>query len=194
LWASQPPSPAPATYKLIKTEKQISLSSREIALKDGRTTRELKAEFIIAATPDHLLKVLKDDKLTRQWMQGLEDYSIISSETPINWKAYVQYNIPWPLSNQDCVISYHCIRLGNSYTIRMSGLPNYIPKKDGVERISHLSGCWVLSPLTNTKSKVVYTVYSEQKPRFPRWATDPIIQQNLIGSMAALREVALSCE
>jgi hypothetical protein len=38
--------------------------------------------------------------------------------------------------------------------------------------------------------RVEYTVYSEQKPRYPRWAIDPLIQNNLISTLSSLRELA----
>lgn len=181
----------PSEYKFIKKDKQISLSSRELKLHNGRTTRELRAEFTINGSLEKMKKVLKDEQLSRRWMKGVEYFSVLSRESDNDWKAYIRYNIPWPLSNQDCIISYNCITTheGKGLTIKMNGLPDYLPKKDGVERISHISGCWTITQSTNT-CRVVYTVYSEQKPKFPLWATDPIVQQNLINSLSSLKELA----
>lgn len=178
-------------FKFIKNEKHISLSGREINLKDGRTTRELKAEFLINANIQKVVSAVKSDKLSRQWMQEIEEYSIISRESDNKWKAYIQYKIPWPLSNQDCIIGYNCIVSdnGNTYVIKMTGLPSYLPKKEGVERIAHLSGSWTINRVTDQTCRVIYTIYTEQKPRFPRWATDPIVQQNLINTMSSLKEL-----
>ncbi len=185
------PEGTPYDYKFLKKEKQVSLSSREIKLNNGRTTRELRAELVINVGLERMKEILKDEQLSRQWMKGVECFSLLGRGTDNNWKAYIRYNIPWPLSNQDCIISYNCSSTneGKGLTIKMIGLPDYLPKKDGVERISHISGCWTIIQTTNT-CRVIYTVYSEQKPRFPRWATDPIVQQNLINSLSSLKELA----
>lgn len=178
-------------YKFLKKEKQISLSSRELKLSDGRSTRELRAEFTVNGSLAKMREVLQNERLSRQWMKGVKDYSLIGT-TGDNWKAYIQYDIPWPLNNQDCIINYTSNLSGNgtSLTIKMNSQPDFLPKKPGVERISHLSGCWTITGVTEKNCRVVYTVYSEQKARFPRWATDPIIQQNLINSLSAFRELA----
>lgn len=186
------PSETPSGYKFLRKEKQISLSSRQLKLPEGRTTRELRADFIVNESIEKLHKVLKDEKLSRQWMKGVQDYSTISMESGNSWKVYVQYNVPWPLSNQDCIINYSCTSSndGKSLTINMNGQPDYLPRKEGVERITHMSGCWSINQISNLRCKVVYTVFSAQKPKFPRWATDPLIQQNLISSLSGLKELA----
>lgn len=178
-------------YKFIRNEKEISISSREIILEDGRATRELRAEFTVNTSINRLISAIKEDKLSRQWMQGIEDFSVISRSSENNWKAYIQYKIPWPLNNQDCIIDYTSIVSdnGNTYTIKLNGVPSYLPKKPGIERITHLSGRWIMKRVSDKSYRVVYTIYTEQKPKYPRWITDPIVQDNLINSMSAFREL-----
>jgi len=180
------------SYMFLKEENGVTLSSRNINLADSRTTRELRAEFMVTGNVETVLKVLKNDHQATRWMKGVKEFSIIRKENENNWYAYVQYEIPWPLSNQDCIIQYQCIASehGNGYILKMNSSSDYVPEKSDVERISHLCGCWTITENTNKSCTVVYTVYSEQKPKFPRWATDPIIQQNLINTLSSLKELA----
>lgn len=193
LYESNTNSPINGTsYMFLKEENGVTLSSRNINLADSRTTRELRAEFMVTGNVETVLKVLKNDHQATRWMKGVKEFSIIRKENENNWYAYVQYEIPWPLSNQDCIIQYQCIapEHGNGYILKMNSSSDYMPKKSDVERISHLCGCWTITENTNNSCKVVYTVYSEQKPKFPRWATDPIIQKNLINTLSSLKELA----
>ena len=125
-------------------------------------------------------------------MKGVKEFSIVRKVNENDWFAYVLYWLPWPLNNQDCIIRYKCtsVQNGKTYIISLNGIPGYIPAKTNVDRISHISGQWKITTVNSNECNVVYSVYSEQKPKFPRWVTDPIIQNNLINTMASMKEIS----
>lgn len=178
-------------YTFIRKEKNISLSSRNIPAADDRTTRELRADFSVSACPGAVVNVLRNTSLCEDWMKGVTEVTDLRKISDNEWITYILYDIPWPLSNQDCIVHYRASMStdGMSYQLKISGEPEYIPVRSGVERISHLSGYWKITGDGKGKSRVEYRIYSLQKPRFPRWATDPLIQQNLIETLASLREL-----
>lgn len=178
-------------YTFIKKDKDISLYYRWIVLENKLKVRELKAEFHVTSTPDKIVGLLKNEKLATQWMKGTSEVNRLGNVGDNTWHTYIEYDIPWPLSNQDCIVQYELRRDASSknYLITMKGLPTYIPEKKDVTRIKHLIGAWTLSPMNGKSSKVVYTIYSGQAPSFPRWITDPIIQGNLISTMDAFRKL-----
>jgi hypothetical protein len=179
-------------FIFLKEEKNIILSCRELKLPNNHTTRELKAEFKVFASAETILKVLKNEQYALRWMKGVKEFSTICKINDNDWYAYVQYRIPWPLSNQDCIIRYKCktTENGHGYILNLNGAPEYLPTKPGVERISQMSGCWKITENVLNRCSVVYTVYSDQKPKYPKWATDPIIQQNLISTLSSMKELA----
>lgn len=179
-------------YTLIKKEKSIYLSGREITLSNNSKTRELKAEFMVNAKAATVLKVITNEQYAKSWMQNVKEFSTLCRLDENDWVAYIQYDIPWPLNNQDCIIRYRCVESerGRKFLLTMNGAPDYIPVKTGVERISHLCGSWTITTLGNSECRVVYTIYSEQKPKYPRWTTDPIIQRNLINTLASMKELS----
>lgn len=186
-------SPTPTTaYTLIKKEKSICLSGREITLSGNRKTRELKAEFMVNAGASTVLKVITDEQYAKSWMQSVREFSTLRRLNENDWFTYIQYDIPWPLNNQDCIIRYRCVQSenGRKFMLTMSGAPDYLPERTGVERISHLCGSWNITTVGNSGCRVVYTIYSEQQPKYPRWATDPIIQRNLIDTLASMKELS----
>jgi hypothetical protein len=176
-------------YTFIKKEKGVSLYYRWIVVENKLKVRELKAEFAVTSTPDKIIGVLKNETVATQWMKGTSEVNRLGNPTGNTWHSYIEYDIPWPLSNQDCIVQYELRRevSSNNYFITMKGLPKYIPEKKGVTRIQHLIGTWTLSPVNGKSCRVVYTIYSGQAPSFPRWITDPIIQGNLINTMDAFR-------
>jgi hypothetical protein len=54
----------------------------------------------------------------------------------------------------------------------------------------HYEAMWKLIAGRNGTTRVEYSVFSNQMPIYPRWITDPIIQNNLIHSMSALRNLS----
>lgn len=179
-------------FNFIRKEKEISLSGRNIAAAGNRTTRELRAGFSISASPQTVVSLLRNTSLCTRWMKGVDQVSSLTRISEDEWITYILYDIPWPLNNQDCIVRYQLSKSsdGRTYQMKMLGEPAYIPAKPGIERISHLSGYWKISDDGKGGSRVEYRIYSLQEPRFPRWATDPIIQQNLIATLASLRELA----
>lgn len=179
-------------YKLIKEANGVKIFSRWITTASNLETREIKAEFYVTASPEAVLSLIKNAGLAKKWMKSVSEFSILKHESENSWIAYVQYNIPWPLNNQDCIIKYSYIKSndGKHYELRLTGVPSYLPPKAGVDRITHMNGSWKLTSGQDLTCKVEYTVYSEQKPVFPRWTTDHIIQNNLIDTMSSMRELS----
>lgn len=177
------------TYTFIKKDKGVSLYYRWIITPDKHKVRELKAELEIHSSPEKIISVIRNDKQATHWMKGTSEVNRLGKYSEDQWQFYVQYEIPWPLSNQDCVIQYDIKKEadGKYYHIGMKGLPSYIAEKEGVTRIQHLQGVWKITPINKNSCKVEYAVHSGQAPKFPRWITDPIIQGNFINTMEAFK-------
>jgi hypothetical protein len=149
----------------------------------------LKAEFFVNAPFEKIVQLIKDGKTTAQWMKNTKSYYIIKAIDQDNWYSYVQFSVPWPFNNQDCIIKYEvpAPNAFSKYVIRFSGVPDYLPEYKKVTRISHMEGVWRLLYLGKNSTKIEYEIFSKQAPSFPRWITDPIIQNNLISTMDAFR-------
>lgn len=178
-------------FVLIKQDHNINIYAKWIKVDDTRSARQLRAEFFVNASFEKVVNLIKDDKQATQWMKNTKSFYIIKTIDRNNWLSYVQFSVPWPFKNQDLIIKYEIPTPDafSKYEIRFVGVPDYQEKNKNVTRISHLEGVWRLMYLDKNKSKIEYEMYSRQAPAFPRWITDPIIQNNLISTMKAFREV-----
>lgn len=176
----------------LKEENGILLFSRWITAPGDRKTREIKATFEVEAEPSVIIDLLKNEQQALLWMRGVKEMKVHPAGDPNEWHVYLLYNIPWPFNKQDCIIRYRVIADSGKEQVQLTleGTPDYLAVREGIERIPHLSGSWIISKTCTGKCKVEYSVYSFQKPRFPRWATDPLIQNNLIQTMVSLKELA----
>ena len=180
-----------AKFNLVRSDDNISIYTRWIPVTETRSTRQLKAEFVIDCPAEKVVSVLRDEKSYTKWMKATKTYYRLKTINENQWYSYVQFSIPWPLNNQDCILKYevHECTDPSKTEITLAGEPDFLQTYEGVERISHMEGSWVITKIGAGKSRVEYLVYSKQAPKFPTWITDPLIQKNLLKTMNALRDI-----
>jgi hypothetical protein len=177
-------------YKLVKCENNIFLFSKWIQVDETRQARRLKIVFVVDGSVTAIISELRHDEHFTQWMKNTNTYYRVRTVSPTEWYSYVQFSVPWPLNNQDLILHYTTQEPEEKgiARIHLEGMPDLIKKFDRVTRILNFDGDWIMQELENNKVRVEYYVFSNVKPSFPLWITDPIIQNNLMKTMIAFRE------
>jgi len=176
----------PLKYKFIKEQSGIRLYYRYVDLSNGETTRELKTECYLKATKEVVLEHIKNHSKLKSWMQNVKDTKTLDLNTDY-WIAYLRYGLPWPLSDQDCVLKFIISKSNNEYSIQYDSQPYFINQHKGVDRIKIMQGYWKITQLQNGICKVEYTVSTERNYNFPQWIADPFVHKNMIDSFSQLR-------
>ena len=181
----------PANYQLIKKDESIMLYSRWIKVTDELYTRQLQAVFTIHSSVQHIVSVIRNEKLASSWIKGAVTFYHIKQTSSDQWYTYTLFKIPWPFESQDIVSRYKLIKPDDeSLNILIVSVPDLIPVKQNTSRVIHYEAIWKLVAAGNGITRVEYSVFSNQAPVYPRWITDPIIQNNLINSLSALRNLS----
>lgn len=181
----------PGPFIAVKDVSGIRLSTRWIPVSDHQSARQIKCEFTIGETASEAIALLSDDASFVKWMKGANKYYRLKTVHASQWYSYIQLRVPWPFNNQDCIIRYNVYPdpTGKKTVVTMTGEPGFLKQFEGVSRIRHLEGSWTFTDLGNHKVRVEYLMFSNQSSKFPRWITDPIIQDNLLESMEAFRKI-----
>jgi hypothetical protein len=181
------PATNSAEFSLVREENNIRVYSRWIPVDETRNVRQLKAEFTVDQPPEKVLERIHDDNHFCDWMKNTKTSYRVRTVDPLTWYSYLQFSVPWPLSNQDCILRYEVKRSSapGEITVVVTGEPGFLREFEGVKRISHLEGEWILKETGPGRTRVVYLIFSKQPSRYPRRITDPIIQNNLLESMNA---------
>lgn len=181
-------------FVLVRNEDDISLYLRWIQINETTSTRQVKADFVIDCPAARVVSVLCDEKTYQHWMKATKSCYRLKTIDQNQWYSYFQFSIPWPLNNQDCILKYQVreYKESSKTVINLLSDAGYLKPNKGIERISHMEGCWIITQLENGKTHVEYYVYSVQKPKFPTWMTDPLVQKNLIRTMSGLRNIAMN--
>lgn len=185
------PNTTPGGFKLVKHDKVISLYERWIVGGQGEKIRELKAVFTVKSDVPSVLHLLKDQQKGPQWNSNVNDYKVFKSTNPDSWMAYIRYDIPWPLDDQDCLLNYRMVQdSGWRQPVEItfnSTLDNRFPISDDIDRVREVHGKWVMEDEGGGYLKITYLISSSHSKNLPRWITDRLIHDNLFSTMTAFK-------
>lgn len=177
-------------FSLIKKDAGILLYERWIPNK-GEIVRELKAVFTVRiSNPEKVMLLLKDAHEGLKWNNNASKYQIVPGVHPDAWYAYILYDIPWPMDDFDCLLSYHYEPMGaGSAVIAFQSVSNSaFPILEDVSRIKGTKGKWILEQQGEVL-KITYLVTTDRDKAVPRWISDPIIHDNLFKTMNRFKDL-----
>lgn len=177
-----------ANFVLVKQDDGITLYERWYAVNENLHAREVKATFTVNAGTEAAVALIKNESLGRKWNKNTEEYRVLPSAGDI-WFSYIQYDLPWPVSNQDCVLRYDQNYFGNSMEIVFRGTQHpAFPVQKRIQRIPEISGKWIFRE-TAQGINVEYYITTTPSATLPTWLTDPIIRNNLIHTLRDFKRI-----
>ena len=172
--------PETSNWDLCKKKENVSIFQRWVEAEPGRDAREIYVETVVSAKPEKLTQIILDENYGKQWLAMADEYKVITRPSPDEWYAYSRFNFT-PLLKFD-LITFNQLSAdqeNHSYTIGISGKPDYWPEKKNFRRLSHFSGKWEFIPADDGQTCVRYYLFSKTKPFLPRWITDPFVFNEL---------------
>jgi len=184
--------PVTSPFELVDEESGIQLYERWHETAEGRAYRELKSVLLVQANTQTLLRTLREEQRAEKWMRRVDEVQALPGHSRHHWYAYVRYDLPWPASDHDCTISYRqTVDASGTTTVRFESVAlESHPVKEGIERITGLSGRWEFRKQGNGTTEVRYFIQTTKAPSLPRFVTDPIVRSNAMKTMAGYRKVA----
>lgn len=176
-------------FKLVETTKNVSLYERWYTISGTKKARELKAVYTIKASSSKVVEMLKKETEGKKWNSNASKFEI-KDATATSWVNYIEYDLPWPMDNQDCVLKHaHSDVNTQSKIISFESTTHAdYPESKSVSRIPDIKGKWVLNK-SGDETKVEYYITTSPSASMPRVVTDPIVRGNLINTMAAFRDL-----
>lgn len=167
----------------------IELQYRWILIGDTLKTREMRVFFVInTSISDILPNFYQSDKL-KQWTAASARCKVFHfSDT--EWTTYTLFDIPKPFRKQDIFINYLVTSIQNITWIRMTSVPEFRSKVEGINRIENYEGYWKLTTLNNGNTLVEFYSISFIKPLLPRVVQDPILQRLFFRSLENLTKLS----
>jgi hypothetical protein len=177
-----------SSFVLVREADGILLYERWYSLTADLRAREIKATFKIRATPSAAVALIRDASKGKQWNANTCSYKVLDL-TQSSWTSYIQYDLPWPISNQDCVLQYQEFVTRDTISIFFKGIRHAsFPQDNRIHRIHELRGKWVFVK-TDNEYHVEYFITTTPNKTLPGWVTDPIIRNNLVQTLVSFRSL-----
>jgi hypothetical protein len=176
-------------FKMLKQKNGIDLYYRWMTMPEGNEVRQMKAVLEINGSTDDVLSLLKDERRALDWIPSAEQFKNLTAVSGPEWASYIQFSIPWPFADQDCIVEYTI----KEYTPEETKIdfwtnPDYISPVDGISRMKDIVGTFVIRPLSNGHSQLECYFLSKKASKIPRWITEPIITGSILSLMESLRD------
>lgn len=184
-------SPDTDNFKLIKKNETLTLYERWIPATGGGTVRQLKAVFQVRSGVRDIIALLRNPALVSRWNAGVMSSAIYASPGGTGWLYYVSYDIPWPFNDQDCLLRYQVLELGNdAATIAFHSVEsNRFPVSQSFDRITHVRGQWLVTPLGEGLLQVTYLITTDRSKQIPRWVSDPVIHRHIFQTLTEFKRL-----
>ena len=159
-----------------------SIEGSKIKAFKGTVTLDVKLDTVIA--------VLKDIDAFPQWIPDLKEARQLELKD-MEQIHYLHTDAPWPVSDRDGIYQYTYIRNKMAEAphvlVKIISLPDYLPKKDNIVRITDVDGYWKLTPTTNGV-EVVYRIHANPGGGLPKWLVNSKIVDTPFKSLTNLKE------
>lgn len=170
-------------WSLAKESEGIKVYVRTV---EGSPLREFRGEVQIKATPDDVVKVLRDANAFRQWMPDVAVSELLKA-TDTEQYHYLDNKAPWPVSNRDGVYHFTYAKAGDgAVTVRVEAVPDYLPQREGKVRIPQAQGQWKLVPGAEGVN-VTYQMHASPGGAIPNWLANQTVVDTPYGTLKALR-------
>ena len=177
-----------AVFTHVRTERGISLYERWYPISSTENARQVKATFTVRAHSAEALALLKDGSKGAVWNKNTNAYEVVEVRDN-SWISYIQYDLPWPVKNQDCVLRYRAEKDSSQISVFFHNVAHpAFPVKNRVARIPQVEGKWLFKRIDD-ELHVEYYIATTPSKTLPGWITDPIIRGNLVETLHVFRSI-----
>lgn len=170
-------------WELRKDKDGIKVYTQKIA---GAPLDAFKGTGVINAPLAKVLRVLRDGNAYTEWSPDCaESVQKESSET-----RQVNYSVtdaPFPVSDRDSYVEFTYQPTANGMKIILKALPDYGPQVDGMVRLKHINGFWLLEKQGENATRVTYQMQADPGGSIPAWLANATAVDQPFESIKGLR-------
>lgn len=162
-------------WQLEKENKDYKLKIYTRNIK-GSPLKEFRAEMQVNAGLGSVMTVLSDFEHNCEWLANCKEYKMIEQVSKQSNLSYFVQSAPWPVSNRDGIVLTETTQEPKTLVINiaLSAEPKRLPKTDNV-RIPSLKGKWVITPVDENTTDLIYQVHAEPGGSLPSWLANAVV-------------------
>jgi len=157
---------AVAQWELEKNEDGIKVYTRSVA---NSNFKEFRAEIELECSADKVIRLLKDANNFKKWLHNCNSSSLLKKISDDEQYNYTETVLPFPFENRDMIFRAQFSEVNNNHLVTLTGVPDYIKKKDKITRMEQAKGRWEIINIKDNKILVRYQLWVEPGGAIPSW-------------------------
>ncbi|BAU53519.1 START domain-containing protein [Mucilaginibacter gotjawali] len=151
--------------------------------------KAIKVDAEFNADASQLVALIMDVNSSPAWVYHTKSAAIIKQVSPSELYYYSEVNLPWPATNRDFVAHLTVNQNPDTRVITIDGpaVSGMVPVKQGIVRIEHSVGKWVITPAGPDKIKVEYTIHVDPAGSLPSWLVNMFATEGPIKIFKGIR-------
>ncbi len=156
----------------------------------GSRVKAIKVVSTVNATASELVAVLLDVNESDKWVYHTKLCSLLRKVSPSELYYYSEVSLPWPCENRDFVAHISVSQYAETKVVLVDApaVPGIVSPKDGIVRVSHSKGRWVITPLDKNQVRVDYTLQVDPAGAIPAWLVNTFAAQGPLESFRKLKQ------
>jgi hypothetical protein len=179
---------AQENWKLVKEESGIKVYTKP---EPGSDYKAFKAEMQVKCKIEDIVHILKTSDSINNWIVNCKGIELLKSNVNDQY-YYIETQLPFPFKNRDMVYHFQYFKENNEQVrVNVTGMPEYIPHREGIVRLAKTNGYWLLSTIGPDKVSVIYQMHVEPGGLIPAWLANPFIVNVPFSTFNELRKLIL---
>jgi hypothetical protein len=172
----------------LKTNKDgIAIYTKTI---ENSNYKGIRVKCSLPATLSQFVAVIMDVNTATEWLYSTKSSTLLKQISPAEVYYYSEVGLPWPLSNRDFVCHLTARQDPRTKVVTIDGpvVPDYVPQKEGIVRVTHSSGKWIITPAENNTVNIEYTLEADPGGSIPAWLVNLFVTKGPMESFKKLKD------
>lgn len=136
----------------------------------------IKAEFTVNASVNQMIAMWLDAENYNNWQYNTTNARLVKQLSENEIIYYTEVVAPWPMSNRDLVVHLKISQDEKTKALTVIGksVADYIPRKDELVRIPLSISSWRVTPISESKQTVEYSMELDPGGTVPAWMVNMV--------------------
>ncbi len=177
-----------SSWKIVKENASIQLLVHPVP--DSKV-REYMAVAVFDSTLSAPVALLEDTPVYTQWNYKCIEAKLLFKKNDYERITYMATESPWPVENRDIAVKSLLVqdKSTGTITIKLTGIPEYIPAKEGRVRMASLHGYWIFEPLGCGKIRATYRLHNEPGGSVPDSLVNGTVKDIVYNTVLKMRSM-----
>ena len=159
------------SWNLVREQDGIQIFTRR---EEGRSLKSYRGVADIQAPAEKIFALLENVNDNKWWADKLIRVDVLLYEKNVRSRYYMEYGLPWPLSNRDLVVeeTVSADPVKGIYTTMAVPVRGLVPEYSNKVRMPAYRQSWLITATGKGSAHVMLEGYADPAGNIPDWITN----------------------